>query len=240
MKNDKEILSFPAGKSYELIIRTNTHAHPLKRGYPTESTSYVMFRKSGGEMDCLFRVKKTVDLYIRDILSDCVSPYKLDSSDFQRIKAYVSKQNSLFGFRYTSEHPYRFYLLESAGSFSSPIVKRPNIQGYCYYKLEDVIDRLQNLPTGANLPLHIAQMESILDNAMQKMDNLEKAIEEFKAYQPEIQKLEAYYTSPQWMADFEADEVGQFPDKLKRGVLSEDGIWNMLERNRMLLERTNI
>lgn len=240
MKNDKEILSFPAGKSYELIIRTNTHAHPLKRGYPTESTYYVMFRKSGGEMDFLFRVKKTVDLYIRDILSGCVSPYKLDSPDLHQIKEYVSERNNLFGFRYSFEHPYRFYLLESAGRFSSPIVKRPNIQGYCYYKLEDVIDRLQNLPTGADLPPHIARMESILDNAMQKMDNLEKAIEEFKAYQPEIQKLEAYYTSPQWMADFEADEVGQFPDKLKRGVLSEDGIWNMLERNRMLLERTNI
>ena len=36
------------------------------------------------------------------------------------------------------------------------------------------------------------------------------------------------------------DETGKFPEKLKRGVLSEDGIWNMLERNKELLERIGI
>ena len=36
------------------------------------------------------------------------------------------------------------------------------------------------------------------------------------------------------------DEAGEFPDKLKRGVLSEGGIWNMLERNKELLERIGI
>jgi hypothetical protein len=83
-------------------------------------------------------------------------------------------------------------------------------------------------------------METILDNAIQKMDALEKKIAEYEAFQAEIQKLEVYYTSPQWKADFAADEAGQYPDKLKRGVLSEDGIWNMLERNRELLERIGI
>ena len=88
-----------------------------------------------------------------------------------------------------------------------------------------------------NLPPHIDHMESILDNAVQKMDELEKMIEEFKALQPKIQELESYYTSPQWKANYAADEAGQFPANLKQGVLSEDGIWNMLERNMMLLAR---
>lgn len=90
---------------------------------------------------------------------------------------------------------------------------------------------------GENVPQHIYQMESILDKAIQKMDALEKKIEEYEEYQSEIQKLEAYYTSQQWKDDLAADEAGEFPDKLKRGVLSEDGIWNMLERNRELMER---
>ncbi len=30
------------------------------------------------------------------------------------------------------------------------------------------------------------------------------------------------------------DEAGKSPEKLKRGVLSQDGIWNMLERNKEL------
>ena len=93
---------------------------------------------------------------------------------------------------------------------------------------------------GENVPQHIFVMESILEKATQKMDALEKTIEEYEAFQAEIRKLEEYYTSPQWKADFAADEAGQYPDKLKRGVLSEDGIWNMLERNRELLRRLGI
>jgi hypothetical protein len=36
------------------------------------------------------------------------------------------------------------------------------------------------------------------------------------------------------------DEAGKFPEKLKRGVLSQDAIWNMLERNRELSRRIGI
>ena len=35
--------------------------------------------------------------------------------------------------------------------------------------------------------------------------------------------------------DFELDEEGKLPADLKRGVLSEDGIYNLLERNSELL-----
>ena len=90
---------------------------------------------------------------------------------------------------------------------------------------------------GESMPSHINRMENILDNAVQKLDALDKMIEEYEAYQTEIQKLEDYYSSPQWKTDFAADEEGRYPDTLKRGVLSEDGIWNMLERNREMLAR---
>ena len=45
-----------------------------------------------------------------------------------------------------------------------------------------------------------------------------------------IRKLEQYYTSPEWKEDYEADEAGRLPKNLKRGVLSEDGIYNLIER----------
>ena len=69
------------------------------------------------------------------------------------------------------------------------------------------------------------------------MDALEKKIAEYEEFQAEIQKLEAYYTSQQWKDDFAMDEKGELPDKLKRGILSEDGIYNLLERNKELVER---
>jgi hypothetical protein len=41
--------------------------------------------------------------------------------------------------------------------------------------------------------------------------------------------LESYYTSGDWLADFEADEAGLLPKDLKRGVLSEDGLHDLLD-----------
>lgn len=44
-----------------------------------------------------------------------------------------------------------------------------------------------------------------------------------------IDALGAYYQSPQWMRDFADDEAGRLPEGLRRGVLSEDGIYDLLE-----------
>ena len=87
---------------------------------------------------------------------------------------------------------------------------------------------------------HIYAMENILDKATQKMDSLEKMIAEYENFQSEIKKLEAYYSSQQWKDDYAMDETGGFPEELKRGVLSQDGIWNMLERNKELAQRIGI
>ena len=88
----------------------------------------------------------------------------------------------------------------------------------------DELEQMQNVPQ------HIFEMESILEKATQMMEDLEEKIEEYKAFQSEIRKLEAYYTSPQ----------GQYPDQLRRGVLSEDGIWNLLERNNELVGKIGV
>ena len=83
---------------------------------------------------------------------------------------------------------------------------------------------------------HISEMEKIFDKVLQTQSAFEKAIEEYRGLQPEIEKLEAYYSSKQWKEDFAADERGEIPVDMKRGVLSEDGIYNMLERNKEIME----
>ena len=47
-------------------------------------------------------------------------------------------------------------------------------------------------------------------------------------------KLEAYYTGDDWKRDFADDEAGLLPKELKRGVLSEDGLYNLLDECRGL------
>ena len=82
----------------------------------------------------------------------------------------------------------------------------------------------------------ISHMEALMDKSVEVIARLEQAIEDFDAIQPDIAELEAYYISPQWRKDFEADEAGKLPKDLKRGVLSEDGIWNVLEDYKRLKE----
>ena len=74
----------------------------------------------------------------------------------------------------------------------------------------------------------ITHLEGLLDKSTEVIARLEQALEDFAALQPDIAELEAYYTSPQWRKDFEADEAGKLPKDLKRGVLSEDGIYDLL------------
>ena len=42
-------------------------------------------------------------------------------------------------------------------------------------------------------------------------------------------ELRDYYSGGQWLRDYEAEERGELPADLKRGVLSQDGLWNLLE-----------
>ena len=43
-------------------------------------------------------------------------------------------------------------------------------------------------------------------------------------------ELLEYYLGGQWLRDHEADERGELPRDLKRGVLSQDAIWNLLNK----------
>ena len=46
-----------------------------------------------------------------------------------------------------------------------------------------------------------------------------------------LRLLEAYYTSGEWREDYEADEREELPPDLKRGVLSQDALYDLLEGN---------
>ena len=74
----------------------------------------------------------------------------------------------------------------------------------------------------------ITNMESLFDKSEEVVKRLEAALKDFAKLEHDIAKLEAYYTSPQWRKDFEADEAGKLPQDLKRGVLSEDGLYDLL------------
>ena len=56
----------------------------------------------------------------------------------------------------------------------------------------------------------------------------DKSADSLKAVEEDVAELSKYYGSELWKQDLAADEAGNLPSDLKRGVLSEDGIWNLL------------
>ncbi len=74
----------------------------------------------------------------------------------------------------------------------------------------------------------IRQMERRLVRASAAAKRLSAALDNYEAAQEAIDELKKYYGSEEWRKDFADDESGKFPATLKRGVLSEDGIWNLL------------
>ena len=65
---------------------------------------------------------------------------------------------------------------------------------------------------------------------------LDAAVERYATVQEDIEVLDAYLGSEAWHEDRVADEAGWLPRGMHRGVLGEDGIWNLLERNREVKE----
>ena len=83
----------------------------------------------------------------------------------------------------------------------------------------------------------IEHMEQNMERAMHAVRVLDDALNEYEAAQEALHELESYYGSDTWKQDFTDDEAGKFPADLRRGVLSEDGIWNLLSDARELVER---
>lgn len=74
----------------------------------------------------------------------------------------------------------------------------------------------------------IMKMESYFDRLQEALATDERAIEKNESLKECFQTLLCYYESPEWMNDYKLDEKGLFPSDLKRGILSEDGLWNFL------------
>jgi hypothetical protein len=83
----------------------------------------------------------------------------------------------------------------------------------------------------------IKLMEERFDRVSDAVTKLSEALEAYRSEQDELSILNSYYGSDEWKQDFADDEAGRLPKDLKRGVLSEDGVWDVLSENQVLLVR---
>ena len=80
---------------------------------------------------------------------------------------------------------------------------------------------------------HMETLLNLVKTATEQMEMAERLLETiYERYsvwediEHEMTLLEDYYHSDVWKKDFADDEAGRLPKDLKRGVLSEDGIWD--------------
>lgn len=83
----------------------------------------------------------------------------------------------------------------------------------------------------------IKEMESCLDETGAAIRELSQALSRYEEIRDKYCKLEEYYGSAEWKEDFKADEEGKLPHDLKRGVLSEDAIYDLIDEHRELVNR---
>ena len=83
----------------------------------------------------------------------------------------------------------------------------------------------------------IEEMERCLDASKNAIRKLSEALSAFEEIQSQYRELSDYYGSDLWRRDYEDDEAGRLPRDLKRGVLSEDAVYDLITENRELLVR---
>ena len=74
----------------------------------------------------------------------------------------------------------------------------------------------------------IRQMEQYFDEIKGETKKDSKAVYKDEALQKKWQTLLTYYEGGQWLKDYGRDERGELPKGLKRGVLSQDGVYNLI------------
>lgn len=92
------------------------------------------------------------------------------------------------------------------------------------------------MKTNQELLTRVREMEDRYDELTQVLAGLDDAISEYNDFKADLQILRDYMASGQWKKDFEADEAGKIPAEVKRGVLSEDGLYDFLQGADKILE----
>ncbi len=84
----------------------------------------------------------------------------------------------------------------------------------------------------------IILMEQYLDEAKEILRAYSESLRAYREIQPKLRELAGYYSGEEWRRDFEDDEAGKLPHDLKRGVLSEDAVYDVLSQNTDLQAET--
>lgn len=76
----------------------------------------------------------------------------------------------------------------------------------------------------------IRRMELYFDTLHRAVIEAPELLDTDEALTLMLCRLTEYYDGGLWLRDYTLDEEGKLPHSLKRGVLSQDGIYDLIER----------
>ena len=74
----------------------------------------------------------------------------------------------------------------------------------------------------------INKMEEVFDELQLTFSKLNKDFLSNKKMKKKLNRLISYYENGKWLKDYQLDEQNKLPKNLKRGILSQDGVYNFL------------
>ena len=83
----------------------------------------------------------------------------------------------------------------------------------------------------------IEELEYKFNEVSRVLASLDMAFDEYTDIKDWIGELKDYMESGQWKKDFEADEKGEIPSNIARGVLSEDALFDLLADSDRISEK---
>lgn len=74
----------------------------------------------------------------------------------------------------------------------------------------------------------VKNMEAVFDFLQNMVQQKSSAVCREDWFRLQLANLLDYYDNGLWLSDYHLDEQGLLPQNLKRGVLSEDGVYNFI------------
>ena len=82
----------------------------------------------------------------------------------------------------------------------------------------------------------IQDMDNRMRRAQVSLEQFQKMKGSFAELVKDMEVLSSYYDSDSWMNDYTADEEHRIPNTIRRGVLSQDGLYDLLTEYDAFLE----
>ena len=120
------------------------------------------------------------------------------------------------------------FILETCLRHAGVSFERRLFEDFADTKEGKALEASYELKAGEEQIRRVSEYEEIMDRVSSLLDSGDES----EVLREKVDLLEKYYGSVLWKVDFQSDEAGILPPDLKRGVLSEDGAYGLIERYR--------